>query len=308
MIIVTGGAGFIGSNLVHRLVTDGEDVVVIDSCESGTGFSENNLRGVADKIEFIRADIGDYEKTKHAIKEAEKIYNLAGITSHTASMQNPLKDVEKNLASQVNFLENCRRLNDRAFIVFTGTRSQYGIPTRNPVPEEERLRPLDANGINKTAAEMYHLLYSDSYGMDAVCLRLANIYGPRMPTNNKQLGFVGYFIGQAMRGIDIEVFGGQQKRDLLYVEDLLDAVEMMDRKHRGQVFNVGSGNAVTIMKVAETICGITGTRFKKVDYPHENKKLEVGDFISDISKIKKLGWSASVTIEEGLQKTIQEIS
>lgn len=298
--LITGGAGFIGSNLAHKLTGD---ITVIDKCLPNTGYNERNLQPIMDRIEFIESDIADYDRTKEAIEKADVIFNLAGMTSHINSTKEPLEDVQNNLVAQINFLENCRQLNDNARIVFTGTRGQYGRPEKTPVAENAAEKPLDVNGVNKSAAEKLHLIYAETYGMKITALRLTNIYGPRASSKN-YLGFIGYFVGQALRGKPLEVFGGAQKRDILYIDDLIEAMLVADKP--GEVFNIGSGRAVSVGEVANTIGQLTGAKIIVKDHPSDHGKIEVGDFVCDITKAKKLlGWEPKVNYKEGLTKTIE---
>ena len=178
-VVITGGAGFIGSNLAIRLVNMGAKVTVIDSFLPGLGGNPYNLEGIVDKINLVRSDIGNLPVVSGIIKESDYVFNLAGNVSHQDSMRDPIFDNAINTGAQIGFLEACRKENPHLVIVFASTRQLYGSPQYLPVDEKHPINPIDVNGINKLAAEYYHSLYSKIYGMKVVSLRLTNTYGPR---------------------------------------------------------------------------------------------------------------------------------
>jgi len=302
--LVTGGAGFIGSNLVHRLVELGSNVTVIDSLVPFQGGNMFNLEDVKDKIQFKKTDIRE-DITKF-VKDKNYIFHLAAHTSHIRSMEHPIEDFQINASSTLNILESCRKSNTNVKIIYTGTRSQYGKIIENPVNESHPLNPLDMNGISKTTAENYCMLYDKAYGIKSVSLRLTNTYGPRQQMKSNKLGFMTWFMRLALDNEDIKVFGGNQVRDLNFVSDVVDAILLsVSNKTDGEVLNVGSGTGISLLNLVKKIIQIAGSGSYSIHpFPKNNKNIEIGNHITDITKIKTLiGWRPKVPLEEGLRIT-----
>ncbi|MDZ7265552.1 MAG: NAD-dependent epimerase/dehydratase family protein, partial [candidate division KSB1 bacterium] len=224
-ILITGGAGFIGSTLAHRLVKLGGKVTVVDSMIPDYGGNLFNLEGIQDRIRINFSDVRDRYSMEYLIGGQDYLFNLAGQVSHIDSMTDPFADLEINAKSQLSILEACRYHNPRIRIVFASTRQIYGRPQYLPVDENHPLDPPDINGINKLAGERYHTLYAKIYGLHCSVLRLTNVYGPRQLMRHNRQGFIGWFVRQIVRGETIKIFGtGEQKRDLVFVEDVVDAL------------------------------------------------------------------------------------
>lgn len=306
-VLITGGLGFIGSNLAHRLVSLGAEVSILDGLIPGCGGDRKNIAGIEDSVRLHVADL-ESEETERAVAGQDVIFNLAGQLSHVLSMREPLRDLQLNCASQLALLEACRKHNPEGRIVYTASRSQYGRPRYVPVDEKHRLDATDVNGIHKTAAEAYHFVYGRTYGLPVCSLRLTNTYGPRQPIDDDRQGFVGWFIGRAIAGEPLRVFGdGTQKRDFTYVDDVVDALLLAGLKDEavGQVFNLG-GEIASVLELANLIAEAAGRQPPEVvPFPPERQAIEVGDFYADWNKIAAmLRWEPRMSLREGLQKTL----
>lgn len=312
-VLVTGGLGFIGSNLAIRLAGLGARVTVLDSLNPGQGGNPANLTPVETDLTVIRGDQADREVVDETVRGQRIIFNLAGRPSHIDSVTNPFGDLHSNGTAQLALLEACRERNPETKVVFAGTRSQYGRTQRLPVDESHPQLPTDINGANKVAAERYHLVYHATHGLRACSLRLTNIYGPRQLMAHGRQGFMNWFTRLAMDGGEIRVYGdGAQLRDLLYVDDLVDAFLLagLDPAADGEAFNVGSGAPVSVRALAELLVATTGHgSVRMVEYPPDQRPIEVGDFAADITKIERvLGWTPSVALGEGIARTVDYFS
>lgn len=308
-ILVTGGAGFIGSNLVERIVSDGAIITVFDNLTPDTGANLYNLNNVKDQIETLIGDLRDAQAVENAVKDKDIIFNLAGLLNHHASMTNPLEDLSVNTEGQIVFLESVRKNNPRAKIIYTGSRNEYGLIKHNPVDEEHSLDPSDANSISMTAGGSYHMLYARVYDLPIVYLRLPNVYGPRHQMQHPKQGVLNWFVRQVMDGQEITLYGtGEQIRDCNYVGDVVEALIMSaeNPKAMGQVFNLG-GTAVSLKDYVEELIRVNGEgSYKLIPFPEDAKKIEIGDYVADTSKIKKaLGWEAKTSLNQGLTKTLE---
>jgi UDP-glucose 4-epimerase len=308
-VMVTGGLGFIGSNLARQLAAAGADVLIVDSLFPDYGGNSFNIKGFEDRIRVNIADIRDAAAMDVLVRDQEVIFNLAGQVSHVDSMRDPYTDLEINCRAQLSMLEACRSYNPGVRVVFAGTRQVYGRPDRLPVDETHLVRPVDINGINKAAGEYYHLLYSRVFGIRASSLRLTNVYGPRQLIKHNRQGFIGWFIRLAIEGREIQVFGdGSQLRDFVYVEDAADAflragtIDDCD----GEVFNVGGDEPIShrnLVKLLVDAAGSGTVRF--VEWPPEKKRIDIGSFYSDSTRFRNTtGWSPRVPLREGLARTI----
>ncbi|MFH1507290.1 MAG: NAD-dependent epimerase/dehydratase family protein [Candidatus Omnitrophota bacterium] len=309
-VLITGGLGFIGSNLAIRLAGLGAEVTLIDSMISQYGGNKFNIIDIKDKVHINYSDVRDGYSMNHLIRDKDYLFNLAGQVSHIDSMTDPLTDLEINSKSQLSILEACRKSNPGIRIIFTSTRQVYGIPQQLPINESHPLNPADINGINKISGERYHLLYSRVYGVRCVVLRLTNTYGPRQLVKHDKQGFMGWFVRQIVRGEKINIFGdGKQLRDLNFVDDVVDALLAVgiNEKAYGEVFNLGSDKPVSLKELVELMIGINGKgAYEFVPFPEEKKKIDIGSVYADFKKIKKaIGWSPKVSLEEGLKETFE---
>ncbi|MHB8565671.1 MAG: NAD-dependent epimerase/dehydratase family protein [Nitrososphaerales archaeon] len=309
-VLITGGMGFIGSNLARYMLGLGCRVTVYDSIAEPSGANQFNLAGIIDGIEFIKADVCDIVSLTEAIKDKDIIFNCAAQVSHTYSMIDPYKDVEINCKGMLNILEATRKINDKAKIVYTATRSQIGRPLTLPVGENHVEFPLDIYSANKSVAEKYHLIYHTSYGMHTTSVRLLNTYGPRAQIKNPGFGVINYFIGRALLGKEITVYKpGTQLREVNYVDDVIDALVLVAQSNAtsGEIFNLGSDERSRLIDIVKTIVEISGSgSYVLTDSPSDRMNIEVGDIEMDFTKISNLlGWSPRIRLEEGLSKTIE---
>ncbi len=308
-VMVTGGLGFIGSNLARQLVDLGADVLLVDSLIPDYGCNLFNVDGIADKLTVNVADVRQASTMNYLVRDCEVIFNLAGQVSHIDSLKDPHTDLDINCRSQLTLLEACRHNNPRAKVVYAGTRQVYGRPDFLPVSEQHLVRPTDVNGINKAAGEYYHLVYNNVFGVRACSLRLTNVYGPRQLVRHNRQGFIGWFIRLAVEGGEIEIFGdGSQLRDFVFVDDAADAFLRAgaDDACNGEVFNVGGGAPISHRALTTLLVEIAGhgsVRF--VDWPAEKKAIDIGSFYSSSSKFTAVtGWLPRVELADGLAQTI----
>jgi UDP-glucose 4-epimerase len=304
--VVTGGCGFIGSNLVHALRAVGASVRVIDAMVDGHGGDQRNLAGL--NVPVVVADIGD-PSVADLVRDADVVFNIAGQVSHTESMRDPLRDLKLNAMSHAAFLETVRAVNRTVRIVQTSTRQVYGRAGDAPVDETHETQPVDVNGVAKLAGEQLHLVYNKAYGMATTCLRLTNVYGPRQRLTSNELGFLPVFIRKALLGESIEIFGdGQQRRDLLFVDDVVDAIIAASADSAiGQVFNVGHHRDYSLIEVARVIVESARSDMppRLVAWPPEHRSIDIGSFHTDGRKIvDQLGWNAHVDLQQGADTTV----
>jgi nucleoside-diphosphate-sugar epimerase len=307
-VLVTGGVGFIGSNLVLRLVEEGAVVTVIDNLLPGCGSNSYNLASVEGRVRFIEVDIGDV--SSDAIAGSEVIFNLAGEISHIHSMQFPERDLQVNTVSQLRFLLACAEAARGARIVYAGTRQVYGAPKYQPVDEAHPVQPVDFNGVHKYAATMYHLMLSGIGHFDAIVLRLTNVYGPRMALDVVCQGFLSTFLRRMVLGQPLHVYGdGSQLRDPVYVDDVVDAFLIAGsvETHPSRSYNVGASDALSLREIAETAARIAGLEPPlAVPFPADRKPIDIGSYRTDIRKIgRELGWTPKVPFAEGLLRTYE---
>ncbi|MCK5601047.1 NAD-dependent epimerase/dehydratase family protein [Candidatus Pacearchaeota archaeon] len=308
-VLITGGLGFIGSNLAIKLVELGANIVLVDSLIPNYGGNLFNIEPVKDKVKINIADVRDEYSMDYLVKGQDYLFNLAGQTSHMDSMKDPYTDMEINCRSQLSILEACRKLNPKIKIVFASTRQIYGIPDYLPVDEKHPIHPTDVNGINKTAGEGYHILYNNVYGIRACALRLTNTYGPRMRVKDDRQTFVGLWIRQILEGKELKVFGdGKQIRDFNYIDDAVEAflIAASNNDANGMVFNLGSTDYSNLHDLARLLIEINGKgNCRIVPFPSDRKRIDIGDYYSNYEKIhKRLGWEPKVLLKEGLTLTL----
>jgi len=309
-VLITGGVGFIGSNLARRLVDLGAKVTLIDSLIPEYGGNLFNIHDIRERVSVNITDVRDPHAMAHLVKGQSFLFNLAGQTSHVDSMSDPMTDLAINAAAQLSILEACRKHNPEVKLVFASTRQLYGRPQYLPVDEKHPTRAVDVNGINKLAGEQYHLLYNDVYGVRACALRLTNTYGPGMRVKDARQTFLGVWIRDAIQGNPIVIYGdGSQVRDFNYVDDAVDALlaAAMNPKSEGQVFNLGSAEVISLKALADKLMVLHGSgSYQLVPFPAERKAIDIGDYYSDFAKIRaELGWSPKIPLQQGLQRTLQ---
>ena len=307
--LVTGGLGFIGSNVARRLVELGAVVTVVDNRFPGQGANSFNLDGVSG-VSIREHDIGDTDAIATAVRGQDYVFNLAGKNSHVDVLESPFADMETNVRGQLVLLEALRHEAPGARVVYASTRSVYGAIQTRPVSEDHPFLPTESNSVDKAAADLYHIAYSHSHGLSTVCLRLTNVYGPCMLMAHSRQGFINWFVRLATEGGEIKLLGdGSQQRDLLYVEDAVDAflVAGLAKEHSGDAFNIGTGAGVSLREVAESLVAITGRgSIVYAPFPEAMRKIEIGDYITDTRKTSALlGWQARTSLHCGLRKTCE---
>ena len=308
-VLITGGVGFIGSNLATRLVTLGADVLLVDSLGPDYGGNLFNIDTIRNDVRVNISDVRDASSMQYLVQNREVIFNLAGQVSHIDSMRDPYTDLEINCRSQLSILEACRHFNPAVKVVFAGTRQIYGKPDSLPVTEDHLVRPIDVNGINKAAGEYYHLVYNNVFGIRSCSLRLTNVYGPRQLIKHNRQGFIGWFIRLAIEDQEIQIYGdGAQLRDLVYVDDVVEAFLRAGASDacNGEVFNVGGNGPISLRDVVELLVDVAGTgRVRYVDWPDDRKAIDIGGFYADSTKLMRaVGWTGRVDLREGLTRTV----
>jgi UDP-glucose 4-epimerase len=308
-VLITGGLGFIGSNLCRALVRDNAKVTVVDSLIPLYGGNRFNVADIKDQIDINISDVRDVHGMEHLLQNQDYLFNLAGQTSHLDSMTDPQTDLEINAAAQLSILESCRAHNPDIKIVFASTRQLYGKPDYLPVDEQHPIRPVDVNGINKLAGEWYHLLYNNVYNIRATALRLTNTYGPGMRVKDARQTFLGIWIRQLIEGKTIQVFGdGKQLRDFNYVDDCVNALLLAGASDsaNGKVYNLGSHEVISLGDLAEKLTGLGfGGSSELVPFPEDRKAIDIGDYYSNYGLIEQdLGWKPETNLTDGLARTI----
>jgi UDP-glucose 4-epimerase len=307
-VLITGGLGFIGSNLARRLVELGAEVLLVDSLVPEYGGNLQNIAEIEGKVRVNVSDVRDDHSMAYLVQGQDYLFNLAGQTSHMDSMADPYTDLEINCRAQLSILEACRRHNPQIKIVFASTRQLYGKPDTLPVDENHLLRPVDVNGINKMAGEWYHILYNNVYGIRACALRLTNTYGPRMRIKDARQTFLGVWIRLAVQSRPFEVWGGEQLRDFTYVDDAVEAflLAAASPEAAGQVYNLGGPTVLTLQQMADLLVEAAGGGTYTVrEFPADRKRIDIGDYYADDQSIRRaLGWEPKVAERDGLARTL----
>ncbi|KUG05627.1 udp-glucose 4-epimerase [hydrocarbon metagenome] len=307
-ILITGGLGFIGSNLARRLVEHGANVTLVDSLIPEYGGNLFNIADIQDRVRVNISDVRDEHSMRYLVQRQDYIFNLAGQTSHLDSMEDPFTDLEINSRAQLSILETCRKYNPEVKIIFASTRQIYGKPDYLPVDEKHPIRPVDINGINKMAGEWYHILYNNVYCISTSVLRLTNTYGPGMRIKDARQTFLGIWIKLLLEGKPFEIWEGQQLRDFNYVDDVVNALLIAaERKEaEGKIFNLGGAEPISLHDLGNLLITLygEGTCITRT-FPAERKSIDIGDYYSDYSAIaNELGWSPGISLHDGLKKTL----
>ncbi len=307
-VLITGGLGFIGSNLARQLVHMGAQVTIVDSLIPEYGGNLFNIHGIEDQVQLNISDVRDPHGLSYLVKNQHYLFNLAGQTSHLDSMREPFVDLEINSRAQLSILEACRRINPEIKIIFASTRQVYGKPHYLPVDEKHPLQPVDVNGVNKLSGEWYHLIYNNAYGIRACVLRLTNTIGPRMRIKYARQPFLGIWIRLLLEGKEFEVWGGEQLRDFTYIDDCVDALlrAAQNSAADGRVMNLGGTQAVSLQELADLLIRQNGSgSYKTMEYPPERKKIDIGDYYADFKLAGTLlAWKPRVSLDQALRKTI----
>lgn len=309
-VLVTGGLGFIGSNLSIRLAREGARVTVVDSLDAACGGNPFNIEPVRSMVDLRTGSVGDAALIEDLVRGKDIVFHLAGHISHVQSMEDPSNDMSINLGTTIALLEACRRVNRQIRVVYGSTRQIYGRAQRLPVSEGHPVRPIDVNGVTKAAAERLHQVYDEVYGIRAVSLRLVNTYGPRMLVRHPRLGFIGWFIHVALEGGEIEIFGGgEQLRDFNFIDDAVDALMLAGSTESvfSKVFNLGGIAPMGVREFAQTLIAVAGTgSCRTAPFPPARKAIDIGSIYCDYSSFTEAtGWRPQVDVKEGIGRTIE---
>jgi UDP-glucose 4-epimerase len=306
--VITGGLGLIGSALARRLLGLGAEVLLVDSMIPEYGGNLANIADILDRVTVNIADIRGGYALRHLLTGQDFLFNLAAQTSHLDSMSKPEEDLAINCTAQLQLLEACRTVSPGVAVVHAGTRQIYGRPRYLPVDERHPLRPVDVNGVNKMAGEAYHLLYRDVYGIRTRSLRLTNVYGPGMRIKDARQTFLGIWLRRVIEGEPFEVWGGEQRRDLLYVDDAAEAFlyAAITEKAEGLALNVGGDEPVRLAALAEAIIAANGSgKYEIREFPPERKRIDIGDFLTDDRRFRQLsGWQPRFSLAVGLRRSL----
>jgi len=308
-VLITGGAGMIGSTIAHLAVAQGAQVTILDAMLPLYGGNLFNLRGILDQVRFIQGDIRDLELMLQVVPGYDYIFSLAGQVSYVDSNTDPLLDLDINCKGHLQVLEACRRVNPRAKLLFASSRFVYGRIEYNPVDEGHPFNCLSIYGIHKLAGEKYYRFYHEAYGLPTVSVRIANPYGPRQQMKHSKYGILNWFVRLALEEQPLTVFGdGQQRRDYIYNEDLAAGCValMLSPGTEGQVYNLGTGLAVPFIDMARLVAeAVPGAEVRQVEWPQDRYFVETGDYLSDISRITAVsGWRPRITLKEGIERTV----
>ncbi len=307
-VLITGGAGFIGSSLACALVGMGAKVTVLDAMLPQYGGNKFNFDGIEEEVEFLHGDIRDAALVRMAVEGKDVVYHLAAQVSYLDSKADPILDVDINAKGHLNVLEAVKDLAPNARALFASSRLVYGKIQEVPVKETHPTEPLSLYGIHKLLGEKYFSYYAREFGMEAVSVRIPNPYGPRQQMKHAKYSIVGWFVRQALEGKTIEVFGdGSQERDYLYIDDIVDAfLQLTVKGVPGEVYNIGTPERVTFSEMVDAVISAVGTGERhNVPWPEDYEKNETGDYIADTKKIEAVtGWKPQVPLNEGIERMV----
>ena len=309
-VLVTGGLGFIGSNLSARLVELGARVTIVDNMMPRLGGNLFNVKEIMDHIQINFSDVRDEHSMDYLVKDQDFIFHLAGQVNHVDSIRNPIQDLDINCRGTLVLLESCRKYNREVKVIFSGTRGEYGASVKLPVAEDHPTNPKGIYAVTNLSAEKMVLVYDDVHKISGTCLRITNTYGPRHQMAHDEYGVLNWFIRKAIDNELIPVFGnGHILRDFLYVDDLVECflqVAICPSAY-GEVFNVGTGIPISFIDLAKKIVKVADSgKVAFTEFTKERKEVEPGDYYTDISKIRKIvGWTPKTDLSEGLKKTIE---
>lgn len=309
-ILITGGLGFLGSNLAIRLAALGAKLTLVDAMMEDHGGNLFNISPIQDQVVVNFSDVRDETSLKYLIMRQDYIFHLSGQNDHVLSLTNPFPDIDINIRGALSLLEICRHHNPDVKLIYSGTRGEYGSAVKLPVSEDQALNPKGVYELSSMAAQQLFRIYHDRHGLRSITLRLTNIYGERAQMKHNRFGVANWFVRQALDDQEICVFGdGTIVRDFLYVQDAIGAMlaASATESSYGEVLNVGNDRASSFRELAETVVEIAGSgRWALAPFSPERAAQEPGDFISDISKIHRLtGWSPTTSLWAGLEQTIQ---
>ncbi len=309
-VLITGGLGFIGSTIAHRMVDCGANVIIIDNLNPLYGGNLFNIKDIANKIEIIIDDVLHSNKLIDLLKKANIIFHLAAQVSYIDSLNIPEMDLDLNARSTLNILELLRRYNPKCRIIFSSSRMVYGKVEKPLVSEDCPTNPLSLYGIHKLTSEKYLLMYYKDFGIPTTVLRITNPYGPRQQIKHSKYSLVGWFIRLAMKGEVIKIYGdGKQLRDYIFINDIVNAMIRIAETSLsvGEVINIGSGTSTKFCDMVKSVVRIVGNgSIEFIPWPADYEKVETGDIRVDISKLKAItNWQPEYSLENGILKTFE---
>lgn len=309
-VLITGGLGFVGSNLAIRLVDYGSDGTLYTK----TLGKMRNVKEIVSNVRIVQGDVTDYESLVDLVAGKDYVFHLAAQTSNISSMKSPMLDLEVNVKGTLNILEACRRNNPRATIVSVGTTTQIGKPMRIPVDETHPERPLTVYDADKLVCEKYFHLYHSAFGLQTVFLRFPTLFGERQEVRSSRTGVVNSFIGKAMLGKTITIFGdGKFLRDFVHVENVVDALVLsaIAPSAAGEAFIVSSGRGVPFVTMVKTVISAvkesTGrdAHYQHAPWPNDWKMVDVGSYVGTYEKLNRItSWCPRISFEEGIRRTV----
>ena len=308
-VLITGGLGFIGSNLAEKLVELGADITIMDSKLERYGGNNFNVQSIRNNIQIDISDIRDKDAVLRNVKDKDIIFSLAAQTDYNYSHKQPNLDIDINCKGHVNILEAARTANPNCRLIFSGSRMQYGKIQKLPVKEEHPFNPLSIYAINKIAGENYYRAYNLHYKLDTLVFRIANPFGPKAQIKHPGYCIVNWFVRQALEKKPITVCGeGHQLRDYIFINDLVNAFSIagVHPNPKKRIYNVGSGIGTRFIDMAKTIVRVVGQgEITHIPWPKNYENFETGDYYADISRIStELSWKPSTSLESGLEKTV----
>lgn len=308
-VLVTGGLGFIGSNLAIALVELGARVTLLDAMREDHGGNLFNVEPIRDRVTINFSDVRDESSLRYLVRGKDYIFHLAGQNDHVLSLTNPFPDIDINIKGSAMLLEACKRTNRNARLIYSGTRGEYGPAVMLPVGEDQPMRPRGIYELSSLTAQQLFQIYNDNHGVRSVTLRLTNIYGERAQMRHSRFGVANWFVRLALDDDTIPVFGdGLLLRDFVYVQDAVEALLRCAATEAayGHVLNVGDSHASNFRELAETVVRVAGSgRWRLAPFSPERAAQEPGDFCSDIRKIGRVvGWRPTTSLEDGIARTV----
>jgi len=305
-VLVTGGAGFLGSNLSIALAARGARVVALDGFLFGGGANPRNLEGSG--VELVRGDIREID-CRPLAEGCHAIFNLAAQTSHMGGQADPLADIAVNAVAQVRLIQACREAAPDAVVVHASTRQFYGRAAKLPVDESQPVAPPDANGVSKFAGEQYWMLEHRVRGRPVVSLRLTNCYGPRLRVRDARQTFLGIWIRRALEGQPFEVWGGEQLRDLAYVDDVTEAFIRAAESEacHGNIYNIGGAPPASLRELADLTVRLAGggAGYAVKEFPADRARIDIGSYHADDGAFRAAaGWRPWIGLEDGIRRTL----
>ncbi len=309
-VLITGGLGFIGSSLAHRLSAEGVDVTIYDACLQPYGWNYANIEEIKNDVQVVEADVRDEDKIREHVKNKDIIFHLAAQVGREVSMADPELDTEINCTGTIRLCKACAELNRDVKIVYAGSRGQIGEPVYLPVDENHPTNPTDIYGINKLAAEKYLLLYGHVYDFPVTSLRLNNVYGPRCQMEHGYYGILNWFVRNAMTGSDITVYGdGMQTRDYVYIDDVVDAFvrAALAPATNQDIFLIGSGVETVFLDMVKNVIHAVGQgNYVHIPFPPERESIDIKKFVITFDKFQRAtGWHPEIDLRTGIEKTVE---